>query len=59
MRNTAKKATVRLSDIAKETGYSLSTVSKALNGEYGGYRKILRRDAANHQRGVETVWVFP
>ena len=32
MRNTAKKATVRLSDIAKETGYSLSTVSKALNG---------------------------
>ena len=27
-----KKATVRLSDIAKETGYSLSTVSKALNG---------------------------
>ena len=27
MRNTAKKATVRLSDIAKETGYSLSTVS--------------------------------
>ena len=41
MRNTTKKATVRLSDIAKETGYSLSTVSKALNGEYGGYRKIL------------------
>jgi LacI family transcriptional regulator len=32
MRNTTKKATVRLSDIAKETGYSLSTVSKALNG---------------------------
>lgn len=32
MRNTAKKAMVRLSDIAKETGYSLSTVSKALNG---------------------------
>lgn len=31
MRNTTKKATVRLSDIAKETGYSLSTVSKALN----------------------------
>ncbi len=27
-----KKATVRLSDIAKETGYSLSSVSKALNG---------------------------
>ena len=52
MRNTAKKATVRLSDIAKETGYSLSTVSKALNGSF-------RRDAANHQRGVETVWVFP
>jgi transcriptional regulator with XRE-family HTH domain len=53
MRNTAKKATVRLSDIAKETGYSLSTVSKALNG------RRFRRDAANHQRGVETVWVFP
>ena len=33
MRNTTKKATVRLSDIAKETGYSLSTVSKALNGK--------------------------
>ena len=31
-RFTAKKAMVRLSDIAKETGYSLSTVSKALNG---------------------------
>ena len=51
MRNTAKKATVRLSDIAKETGYSLSTVSKALNAE-----RRFRRDAANHQRGVETVW---
>lgn len=32
MRNTTKKTSVRLSDIAKETGYSLSTVSKALNG---------------------------
>ncbi len=54
MRNTAKKATVRLSDIAKETGYSLSTVSRALNG-----RADVSEDAANHQRGVETVWVFP
>ena len=32
MHNTKKKTSVRLSDIAKETGYSLSTVSKALNG---------------------------
>lgn len=55
MRNTAKKATVRLSDIAKETGYSLSTVSKALKRQ----SRRFRRDAANHQRGVETVWVFP
>lgn len=32
MRSTAKKPSIRLADIAKETGYSLSTVSKALNG---------------------------
>ncbi len=29
---SAKKTSIRLTDIAKETGYSLATVSKALNG---------------------------
>ena len=54
MRNTAKKATVRLSDIAKETGYSLSTVSKALNG-----RADVSEETRQTINAVETVWVFP
>lgn len=54
MRNTTKKATVRLSDIAKETGYSFHRIQGAQRQS-----RRFRRDAANHQRGVETVWVFP
>ncbi len=55
MRNTTKKATVRLSDIAKETGLF---PFHRIQGAQRQSRRF-RRDAANHQRGVETVWVFP